>query len=90
MGRKISHPMIKSVSSADHRTVEMRPSINWETATVEQMENTARNEESRDCSRKINGKWLEVQFNGNGAPYSYKYGATPIDRQAAVQLLALV
>lgn len=65
--------------------------MDWDTRTIEGMEQTAREEAQNDCNKKINGKWLAVICYASNGPideyFKYLYNEKQITRETAIKLL---
>lgn len=59
----------------------------WNTKSIEGMEQTAKGEESQDCSVKVNGTWLCVTAGSDSI--TYQYGKNFISRNQAIEVLKL-
>jgi hypothetical protein len=70
-----------------------KPTIGWDTTSIDGMERTAKNEADRNCNVKIRDHWLEVFWTptaaGNGTgKFSYKWGKNYVTRGTAMNVLA--
>lgn len=62
--------------------------------TIDDMEETARNEADGCCNKKIRGHWLEVIYYAPRGPvdgyFRYVWGKNVVGRQEAINVLASV
>lgn len=56
----------------------------WDTGSIEGMEDTATRWADGSCNLKIRGEWLEVVWDGKS--FKYKWGKNFIPRQTAVEV----
>lgn len=53
--------------------------------SIDDMEETAKNEDDGCCNKKIRGEWLEVQYRLG--PFFYKWGKNWVSREVAENVL---
>ena len=58
----------------------------WNTSSIEGMEQTAKNEASGDCNKKIRGEWLEVTYIEPNK-WNYKWGMNFVSRNVAQSII---
>jgi hypothetical protein len=56
----------------------------WDTSTLEAMEQTAKAEADGTCSLRIRGHWLEVRWLGGA--FEYQWGLNNVPRNVAAEV----
>lgn len=65
----------------------MSSQTTWRHKTIEQMEETAKNEADGSCSKRIRGEYLEVRYVRPSKRYVYVWGKNYVERSTAKNIV---